>query len=428
MNKLQNMLEDTLQKSFSPENLLVSIILKELKRKGIVISAKQKIQLKAQIKSNIQSSTFKFELDEEEFLKCPADLKKNSTKLLSLKIDSERELVSLNEKVSKITSKVVPKLTAEAAKTIYRNLKKSYPLQKQQHASDLLPFYMDIEKDWGKAIDLLEMLCFLASEAGSNFNNEFRASAAARKDFVFEVLSRLHARSCQITSEIILLLRHGFADGAHARWRTLHEISLFGNFIKKHGNNVAERYLYHDAIESYKAGLSFQKHCETLGYQKLNDEEFGAIKTKYDFCIKKYGIQFKNKYGWAAVAIKKDNPNISDIELDVGLAHMRPYYRMASHNIHANPKGIKFRLGLLPDKEDVLLAGPSNLGMTDPGHCTAISLLQITTTLLASIEPNLDRLVVLTILSNLEGEIGAAFIKAETRLRNRIEKLGERPP
>jgi hypothetical protein len=422
MNKLQNILDETLQNSFSPENVLAGIIIKKLKRKGITISAKQQIQLKEQIKS-MQSSTVNFKLDEEEFLKCSSGLKKNLTKPLSLKINAEREMASLSDKVFKITSKIVPKLTAETAKTIYASLKKSYPLQKQQHASDLIPFYIGIEKDWGKAIDLLEMLYFLASEAGGNFNNEFRPSAAARKDFVFDVLSKLHARSCQITYEIILLLRHGFADGAHARWRTLHEISLFGNFIKKHGSEVAERYLYHDAVESYKASLSFQEHCETLGYQKLNDKEYGAIKSIYDYCIKKYGPPFKNKYGWAASAINKDNPNISDIELDVGLAHMRPYYRMASHNIHANPKGINFRLGLLPDGDPLLLAGPSNLGLTDPGHCTAISILQITTTLLTSIEPNLDRLVVLTILTNLEREIGAAFIKAETRLKNRRKKI-----
>ena len=59
------------------------------------------------------------------------------------------------------------------------------------------------------------MLCFLADEAGSEFNSEFRPSASKDNNFVFDVLTRLHARSCQITSEIILLLRSGFADGAH---------------------------------------------------------------------------------------------------------------------------------------------------------------------------------------------------------------------
>jgi hypothetical protein len=112
--------------------------------------------------------------------------------------------------------------------------------------------------------------------------------------------------------------------------------------------------------------------------------------------------------------------HIADIEADVGLDYMRPYYKMASNNVHANPQGILFKLGLIPEIGDILLTGPSNLGLTDPGHCTAISLLQITTNLLTTAEPNMDRIVILQILSALTNEIGEAFYKADQILKEEI--------
>ncbi|HTL01861.1 MAG TPA: hypothetical protein VL243_06525, partial [Vicinamibacterales bacterium] len=71
-------------------------------------------------------------------------------------------------------------------------------------------------------------------------------------------------------------------------------------------------------------------------------------------------------------------------------------------------------LGLLPDQQ-MLLAGPSDLGLADPGHGTAISLSQITLTLL-TMKPNIDRLVICQILSRLEHEVGEAFIAAHQSL------------
>lgn len=71
---------------------------------------------------------------------------------------------------------------------------------------------------WHKPLALLEMLLATALEAGDDFNREFRPRVVERDDYVFEVLTRLHARTCQLTSEILVLLKSGHADGAHARF------------------------------------------------------------------------------------------------------------------------------------------------------------------------------------------------------------------
>jgi hypothetical protein len=84
-----------------------------------------------------------------------------------------------------------------------------------------------------------------------------------------------------------------------------------------------------------------------------------------------------------------------------------PYYRMASHNVHANPKGVFFKLGLVEQRE-ILLAGPSDVGLADPGYATALSLMQISTALV-HLNPSFDNELITKIMLALANEIGAAF-------------------
>ena len=91
---------------------------------------------------------------------------------------------------------------------------------------------------WGEAIDRLDMLIDLCMEEGARFNDLFREEAAQTDDFVFDALTRLHARGCQVGFEILALLKNGFADGAHARWRTLHELAVVAMFLAGHFCNL----------------------------------------------------------------------------------------------------------------------------------------------------------------------------------------------
>ena len=416
MEVLQKTLDKVIQESFNTKKIIAQIITKKLKEVGIVLSNEQQHKLENEINITENIDNFSFQVDEKEALEYPSNLKDQLDKSISITIDSEKDLQDIYDKIQNIVENIIPKIASEAAEIIFKTLKKSFKGFHKYHRKNINAFNKSLEKVWGNPIDLLEMFYYIASEAGDAFNNQFRSIAAKEKDFVFDVLTRLHARSCQISAEIISLLKNGFADGAHARWRTLHEIAVTAYFVVSHGNETAERYICHEAIESYKAAIKYQEYCEVLGYQKLTEEELSEIKEKYDYFVKKYGISFKNSYGWASVAIGKDNPSFADIEDDVGLEYMRPYYKMASHNVHANPKGVFFKLGLIPESGDVLLTGPSNLGLADPGHCTANSLLKITTNLL-TFKPNLDRLVICNILISLEKEIGEAFLHVELELK-----------
>ena len=67
-------------------------------------------------------------------------------------------------------------------------------------------FETRLYKTWKKPLDLLEMFWVIAVEVGTDFNHHFRQDASLEQDYVFDVLTHLHARACQITSEILTLL------------------------------------------------------------------------------------------------------------------------------------------------------------------------------------------------------------------------------
>lgn len=326
----------------------------------------------------------------------------------------EEDITSILDEYTKRLSDEIPKIVQETSEVILSNLRSRAPEMLSEHAEIRGRFEESVFQKWGKALELLEMFIVIATEAGDDFNKEFRPAASEDNDFVFDVLTRLHARSCQIANEILTLLKSGYADGAYARWRTMHEIAVVGIFIHKFGQDVAERYLLHDAVESYRVAQQYQRNYVRLGYEPLTDRELLQIESLYQRLIDRFERPYANSYGWAAHALGKHSPNFSDIEQVVDLEHWRSHYKFASHNVHANPKGVFLKLGLYPENQELLLTGPSGTGYTDPGHSTALSLLQITTFLL-TLRPNLDRLSVCQILSTLAEEIGSTFLSIQKR-------------
>ena len=200
---------------------------------------------------------------------------------------------------------------------------------------------------------------------------------------------------------------------------SLHEIAVAGRLISQHGQDLAERYLLHDTIERYKLALRYQEYAKQINEELIPQEDFDRLTLKRDELVARFGNAFKEDYGWAASAIGTEHPTIRDIERHVDL-DWGPYYRIASDNVHANAHGTYYRLGLNPRASEVLLAGPSEVGLAAPGHSTALSLSQITTALLAT-RSNLDCLVLQKLLPKLVEEIGGAFLE----VHNEFEALAK---
>ncbi|WP_292388896.1 DUF5677 domain-containing protein [Methanosarcina sp. UBA5] len=291
----------------------------------------------------------------------------------------------------------------------------------QGNNEEIENFKKRVNNFWKKPLDLLDLLLIYSRQMGSKFNKEMRTPAEKESDHVFLALTRLHAKACLVSHEIAILMKHGYSSGAHARWRSLHEIAITALFIKEHGNEVVERYLDYRGIETYYAMTQYKKYAAKLHYEPLQEEEEeNAINLK-NFLIKKYGESFEHLYGWASKELNKPRPKFTDIEKAVGSEHMRPYYKMASNAVHAEPNGTFFNIGLSKaDEEKILLAGPSDSGLADPGSGTAVSLNLINTILITS-RPTVENLIILQATSMLVNEINEAFLEAHKFIEEQTE-------
>jgi hypothetical protein len=386
-----------------------------LEKKGIVLTEQQVDELKKKLQ-NISSDTLnlEFNLDDEQNNALGISDGQN----IEIDIGGEKELDEIYQEYLAEVEKLAPVIIEEMTLPILAGVKKDIPSMLKVYRKEMKGFVKRLYNDWKKPLDLLEAFLILALETGADFNDKSRKEAAEAKDHVFDALTRLHARACQIASEILVLLKSGFADGAHARWRSLHEVTVVASFIKTHGDEVAERYLLHDHIESYKAANLHQKYYAILEEEPIPEDEYNSIKAFRDELIARFGTPYKNNYGWASSVLNKADPTFSDIEENSGLDHLRPYYKLASHNVHANPKGLMFKLGLLGNTHDHLLAGPSNFGFTDPAQGTLFSLGLITATLVTT-KPTVDNMVMCNVLLKLESEITEEFFKVQKEIEDR---------
>ena len=326
---------------------------------------------------------------------------------------------------SKISEEIIT-ASSEMAPEIVRCLRTNIQKILKKKQDETKAFENNLNELWKDPLDLLELFLLFSFEIGSTFNEEMRPIAVKENDYVFDALTRLHARACLIGHEIINLLYGGFASGAHARWRSLHETTVIAFFIKKFGDGVAEKYLLHDGIESYKAMLEYQKYSNKLGYAPISIDEIQKGQKSQNYLVEKFGKNFKSQYGWASEILNKNQPNFFDLEKEVNLDHFRPFYRMASHAVHAGPKGITFNLGYTNENNNILIAGPSIGGLTDPGHSTAISIAQINTALINS-KPSLEGIIIIQVMAQFVNEIGNAFLEIHNKLDTTLEHPQDAP-
>jgi hypothetical protein len=313
------------------------------------------------------------------------------------------------------------KTQEDAAIRILKTLKTRWPAESRMQRKEISEFRSRLYERWNAGISKLRMLVTMARELGDNINRDARRNPDSSGAALVDVLTRLHARSCQVAEEVLVLLETGFANGALARWRTMHEIAVTAAFVSEHGIECATRYVDHQIVESYKGAREYETVHVKLGYDPIPTREVETLRKRYEHTIKKYGESFAAQYGWAAKYLKGRQPTFKEIEKAANIDHLRGHYRMASHRVHANPKGIFFSITSIFPTE-LLLAGPSNSGLADPGDATALSLL-MTSAVLLSLSPTFDHQVAIRMMSLLKDEIGNAFIQAHQQLHQDEERL-----
>jgi hypothetical protein len=324
------------------------------------------------------------------------------------------------QKVLDAVERVAPALVQSTAGELLESFQKRWPAEARQQRRVLAGFRRRLRTRWGAPLDTLACLLTICRELGEEFLTH---EATEEKPFLTDVLARLHARGCQVAEEVLELLRGGYADGAIARWRTLYELTISAEFIQAHGEPAAERFVDYHAVEAWHAADQYRKHHAALGLSPEDPAESSAVDARYKAALAKHGEDFRRPCAWAAPflpAHQRRNPTFTDIEAAVGSGHWRPYHRLASDRVHANPTGTFYKLGL--GDQTILLTGPSNVGLADPGQLTALMLTRLVTAFVLSQEPTFDIAALLNVCLRLSNIAQSQFLEVEIAMKEGPDK------
>lgn len=413
MQTPKDIFDSLLQDQLSPSKLVLRLIKNKLKDQGIIVSDNQAITILEKLSNTKFSSDFS-SLEEDQLSAMGLKSQEDFQRLMQIDLsNSVQEIEGLRKHLVQ-SLREFPKVTSRLLLTEF---KRDFPAILKEYEKDRDLFRSQLADTWQKPLMLLELILNLAIRVGDEFDDRFRPIAEQQNNFVFAVLTHSHVKTCQIVSEILTLLKAGYAQGAYARCRSLHEIVVLGRFIVDSGNEIAERFILHDTIQAYKAARQYQEHHIKLGGNPLSNQELQNLESARNDLISRFGRNYKDDYGWAMPVFEgRSRITFRDIEEKVGLEHLRPFYRMASHYVHAKPTILPFRVGNRCIDDDVFQIGPSIAGLSRPAIEAALSVAKVTATFL-KLDSDIDEFVACEILYSLADEIEEEFTKVEDLIR-----------
>jgi len=349
------------------------------------------------------------------------ELFRNNKTEIKITIDEDMSY----EEFSEAFTKQFLDASEEISEDMVFDLTHNYKNFSIKYLRSLRGFNKRLIKRWDKPFRLLDLFLLISQEFGGMIWDEI--NPLSEENYLPYVLMRLHARACQISGELIALLKHGYGDGALSRWRSLYETMIIASFIEKHGARTAKKYLKYSAVESYRAYRKYQENWERLQLEPLSQGVIEAITQSVEDLCAEFGSNYKNVNGWASEELDNPYPRFSHLEEDVDFAHYRPWYKMASYHTHSSPKMMEFSLGLY-DARNLLAAGPSNIGFVDPGQNMVITLNQMNAVLLTLPDTNQFRYkmsLIVRVLHNLGREIIDALLEVDEEIRKDEEILSK---
>lgn len=273
---------------------------------------------------------------------------------------------------------------------------------------------------WGPADDLYRAASYIAYEVGGAVSKASQQHGAK-----LYALLGAHGRAVRTAGEVRHLAMGGFQAGAVARWRSLHDLAVVSLVLRKAGEEIAERYLAYSRIEVWEDMKYYQKHATALGRAPFAASEIGAASAAADSVLAQWGPEMGKVNGWAAPLFsEKKRFNFLDLEGYAGLAHLRPFYRLGNHHVHAGPRAAELNM-----RGDVIgrriTTGQSVFAdIAEICHGSIISLSQASSALVTSaLEEDLggdvDLLVGLLAQAKFVDDAGVAYSAAAERARTR---------
>ncbi len=252
--------------------------------------------------------------------------------------ESEQEKLS-EEIIKKYFDEFITLYGNEFLKSLYKGMYEAVA----EHRLWADEFTINLEKKWFRAFVACEAMSVATDEILNDYIQQYESTPMPH---CFIALKYITGRACQVYREIVCLVKHGFTDGAFARWRTLYELAVITLFINEYGDDVAKS--YYDAKDS------------DCGY--------------HDWAKKANCFAKRKKSSHITFA---DIEHQSPLNRDPWLIH----HKLAHKIVHAAPQGTFSRIGS-HHSEERILTGASDYGLNIPLNNATISFAQICVTFL----------------------------------------------
>ena len=326
-------------------------------------------------------------------------------------------VVEANDVAVQGAQEVLEQVSINSARGFVRTLIRNFPEEKAEVDVALYGFRKRLALRWGKALDLFEMLLFVSSDLFDEMTESLGRSKARKGIHLRDALGGIHARALRTARAVLVLLQHGMADEAYARWRTLYELSVLADFISMHGEEAAIRYMEHETVALQRRAENAAEWGQRVG----TSAERKSVKSDYDYVIQKYGRVFAKPYGWAADWCgDASNPRFANLEQVVRGQQTAPPYKEASFQVHGSRAGL---LGPGSLDGEVVITGASNAGLHIPIINSSIAILQITSTALS--HSPADDLIITQILAVLNDKVQKEAMKAARQLEKEEREARE---
>jgi hypothetical protein len=195
------------------------------------------------------------------------------TKGLEVYVQEKRKL-PVGQDLKKLTKIATDEVLSTVSKKIYKDLKKDSKKMLAYNRKCRKEFENRLYKRLKAPLTLLEFLIQISIESGVKHREKLAKTTNKANDFKRAAIINLHARALQISNEILVLLKSGFADAAYARWRTLHELKIISFFLSDSNNVVSQRYLEHEVIRNFKEAKDYRECYKKLGYSPFDRKTF----------------------------------------------------------------------------------------------------------------------------------------------------------
>ena len=346
--------------------------------------------------------------------------------LQSVFIDIRKQYKGTDEEFNDLVKDKLPKILEGVSNIVSSAITNLY---KRKILSELKlkeeDFNARLFKEYRDGLEYLQIFVDLNKYLGKNFLKQLEKVISNEDKLKLGILLRLHARACQVSTEILTLLKYGYPDGAHARWRTLHEIAVIFLILIESNNNTIEMFADYQYIDKLKKAKSFQTHHESLNWPPIDESKLEVLEEKRASLKEKYGNDFTKSYGWTLNLIEnRGERHFKKLEEIAGLDYLRPFYSWACENIHVGMDGISNRMSLY-DSSSVsylMFTGPSQYGLADPAQFTTFSLLSITSALI-SIDESYENMILKSLLESLHEKSSSSFFKRHKEMKEEFKEI-----